>query len=437
MIKHFKGFYSPTDNEYKELWDNCLFVFDTNILLNFLRYDQATTETLFDIFENISEQNRLWFPHQIALEYQFNLNDVISDQDDAYERLSKMIKTKINEIEKTIKDKYERHSNLKTKPLLEIINRFNEDSSKELDQQKKSHPNLNDISNRLFMLLDSRVGEPYSQEELDLIYKEGKERFAKKVPPGFEDLKDSKKVNGRKYHDGIQYEDLYGDLVFWKQIIDKSKIEEKPIILVTEDSKEDWWVKKNGQVKSPLPELIHEFNRFSNGMNLYMYRTEQFVKYAKDYFNIKGSDEQLDEILKDVENVRKHNEIAQHTSRLRKNYKFKGMNIQIQDEDLVIMEDDIVLEFKTGSTEKAVEFFESNKEQFGDIIAVKMWGNVELVDYHLYLINESNEVMHIAGGCTSGYAGKGSNGTFKLLKSAGIDVTKEFIYENPTFVLFK
>lgn len=437
MKKYFKGFYRPTDDEYKDLWENCLFVFDTNILLNFLRYDQSTTDTLFSIFEKISEENRLWIPHQIALEYQFNLNDVISQQDNAYDQLCKMVNSKIKDMEKSIEEKFERHTNLKINSLSDIIKKFNEGLLQEISTQKKSHPDLHNISDRLLKLLDGRVGEPYTQEILDSIYNEGKVRFEKKIPPGFEDLKDSKKVNGKKYHDGVHYQDLYGDLVFWKQIIDKARREKRPVILVTEDSKEDWWVKKNNQVKSPLPELIHEFNRGSEGLNFYMYRTEQFVKYATDYFDIKGTEEELDEILKDVENVRRYNEIERHHSRLIKKYKINDLNIEIQDEDFPIIEDDITFELKTGSTEKAVEFFESNKVNFGDVTVAKMLGNVELMDYHLYLINNNGEVMHISGGCTSGYKGRGANGTFTLLKSAGFKVTKEFIYENSTFVLFR
>ena len=39
----------------------------------------------------------------------------------------------------------------------------------------------------------------------------------------------------------------YGDLILWYQIIDKAKESKKPIILISGDVKEDWWLEKNGK----------------------------------------------------------------------------------------------------------------------------------------------------------------------------------------------
>ena len=35
----FPSYYRPTDEEFKELWEKCTFIFDANVLLNLYLYD--------------------------------------------------------------------------------------------------------------------------------------------------------------------------------------------------------------------------------------------------------------------------------------------------------------------------------------------------------------------------------------------------------------
>ncbi|MGC9298980.1 PIN-like domain-containing protein [Bacillus cereus] len=111
-----------------------------------------------------------------------------------------------------------------------------------LNQEKEKNQNLlseDRIRNTLNELYAGKIGNLYTQEELDKIYEEGAERYKKKTPPGFEDEKDKK--DKTKEYDGIVYLDTFGDLVVWKQTIDKAKNYQKPIIFVTDNVKEDWW----------------------------------------------------------------------------------------------------------------------------------------------------------------------------------------------------
>ena len=52
--------------EQQNLWNNCVFVFDTNVLLNLYRYTSTARDTLLNAFEFL--QNRVWLPHQVAYE---------------------------------------------------------------------------------------------------------------------------------------------------------------------------------------------------------------------------------------------------------------------------------------------------------------------------------------------------------------------------------
>ena len=79
MKSQFPGYYRPTQAEFKELWNDCIFILDTNVLLNLYRYDEATRNDFLVTLEYVKD--RLWIPHQVALEYQENRNQVIKSEE--------------------------------------------------------------------------------------------------------------------------------------------------------------------------------------------------------------------------------------------------------------------------------------------------------------------------------------------------------------------
>lgn len=78
----------PSIPEKEKLWENCFFVFDTNVLLNLYRYTSNTRDTLINAFEDLKE--RIWLPHQVAYEYAKNRFEVIFEMVQKYEDLEKM-----------------------------------------------------------------------------------------------------------------------------------------------------------------------------------------------------------------------------------------------------------------------------------------------------------------------------------------------------------
>ena len=67
-------------------------------------------------------------------------------------------------------------------------------------------------------MFEGRVGAKPPPERIVAIHKEGEERYAKKIPPGLEDTK--KAAEGG---------DKFGDLVIWKEIIEKAKADKRPV----------------------------------------------------------------------------------------------------------------------------------------------------------------------------------------------------------------
>ena len=89
MKKIFPGYYRPTKKEFSNLWNSCLFVLDANVLLNLYRYSQETSDELIQILKQISD--RLWIPHQAALEYQENRLQTIAKQLEVYDEIQILV----------------------------------------------------------------------------------------------------------------------------------------------------------------------------------------------------------------------------------------------------------------------------------------------------------------------------------------------------------
>jgi len=78
MRNIFKGYYRPTEDDFKTLWANAIFIFDTNVLLNLYRYQSSTRDALFEVMERLHD--RVWIPYHVGLEFQRNRLKVIAEQ---------------------------------------------------------------------------------------------------------------------------------------------------------------------------------------------------------------------------------------------------------------------------------------------------------------------------------------------------------------------
>jgi hypothetical protein len=275
MRKTFPGYYRPTEDEFSELWNTCLFVLDANVLLNLYRYSPETSEEFIGILNEMSD--RLWVPHQVALEYQRRRLDVIEIQVDAHVEIQNLLKKLGDKLPSLRRD---------TDRSLERINSIFTEVEKELNERKREYLDLlNDdcLRDTITSLFEGKVGSPYSTEQLNEIYKKGEVRYEHEIPPGYLDARD--KEGMRKY----------GDLVLWFQVIDKAQETKKPIILVTDDRKDDWWLQRKGRLIGPRPELAEEILSQA-GVSFYMYRADQFMTYAQKYIERQVKQEAIDEV---------------------------------------------------------------------------------------------------------------------------------------------
>jgi hypothetical protein len=280
--KVFASYYRPTEKEFSALWEKCLFVLDANVLLNLYRYTPSTNQELIDILTQIS--SRLWMPYQAALEYQERRLDVIAEQVEAYDSIQKLVDGSRVELEGQLKS-YARHPFVNIDGLISELNKVFAKFKIDLDKHKQKHPDLlntDHLRDAVTKLLDGKVGPSYSVERLEEIKKTAKTRYENEKPPGF---KDNKKGEPRQYN----------DLVIWFQIIDKAKEVKKPIIFITDDRKEDWWLKFKGKTIGPRPELMTEMTSEAS-VSFYMYQPDQFMKYARKHLKRQVKEDAIKEV---------------------------------------------------------------------------------------------------------------------------------------------
>jgi hypothetical protein len=278
MRKLFTGYYRPTREEFDRLWQECIFTFDANVLLNIYRYSSRTLTSFLMILDQLKD--RIWLSHQAAYEYQKNRLEVISSQLDAYDGITKLL----NGFLSTFKTEFPRHPFIDIENISKSLENAIKESARILKEARESHTNLVETDNlreKISDLFESNIGIPYSDKELGEIYKEADKRYQQKTPPGF---KDANKPIPEKY----------GDVVLWFQLKNYAKVKSKSIILITDDTKEDWWLEHQGKTISPRPELIQEM-AIETEMQFYMYQSDQFIKYAQQFLGLAEDKEAVEE----------------------------------------------------------------------------------------------------------------------------------------------
>lgn len=154
------------------------------------------------------------------------------------------------------------------------------------DKLKRSIKNES-LKSKIADIFNGRVGEELGEGDLQRIFEEGKQRFVKKIPPGY---KDKNKPEDKQY----------GDLVVWKQIMSYAKGTQQHMIFVSSDTKEDWYLKKNSQIITPHPCLYKEFAK-ETGKHILIYSLDLFLKIvkSKNLADIKdGTIDELEKIMK-------------------------------------------------------------------------------------------------------------------------------------------
>jgi hypothetical protein len=293
MRRMFSGWYPRNASQLATIWDQAIFVPDANVLLHCLRHPENVRGELLRLLGVMKDS--LWIPYQVGLEFHRNRLDVELGALDAYEKLTQ-------EYESSLSQARERLRQLRAHPVISVerelaaLEMFLQDFRNRMASAQSKHPReaIAHAVDRITDLLEGRVGDKWRPELLNALKKEGEDRYAKKIPPGY---KDAKKDSGEL--------DKFGDLIIWKDMIAKAKAEKRPIIFISDDAKEDWWWIHRGRKLGPRPELIEEF-RIDADQDFQIYEFAQFLRIAADrHPEIKAGVEEVEKSLFYDEKARK------------------------------------------------------------------------------------------------------------------------------------
>lgn len=298
MREKFPGWWPKKPEQIAKLWDTAIFVPDANVLLHCLRHATVVRDELLRLFEALGDA--LWIPYQVGLEFQRNRLDVQFGALDAYDALIKDQEANIDKARDRLRQ-LRAHPTIDVQKELAALDIFLSDFKGRMEAARRAHPSIeiDGVLEKLFELLENRIGDKWPPDKLIALKKEGEDRYSKKIPPGYKDQK----------KDGGEY-DKFGDLIIWKEIIAKAKAEKRPVIFISDDAKEDWWWIHRGRKMGPRPELIEEF-RAEAAQDFHIYEFSQFLRFAADRFpDIKPNVAKVEESLLADEEARRRQDDA-------------------------------------------------------------------------------------------------------------------------------
>jgi len=266
MRTAFEDYYHPGADALAARWKTAIFAVDTNVLFNLYRYSPGTCIELTGLLKKLGD--RLWLPHHAGVEFHRGRLGVVKDQAKAH---AKVI-ADLAKIEEAI-DAPRQHPHLSGPTVMKMTDAFKA-MNEELVKRRDEYDNITKHDALLLEITElfkGKVGVASTDEELAAIYKEGKGRFERRVPPGYADV-------------AKPDPDRYGDLVLWKQLIEHGSKQGKPVIWVSDDEKPDWLREHDGRCLGPRVELLQEFRRETK-QDFWSYTTDRFMELAGTSLN--------------------------------------------------------------------------------------------------------------------------------------------------------
>jgi len=261
MRKDFPGYFDPTEDDIKSLWQDAVIALDSNVLLGLYRMPHDTRESLFGLLKML--RARLWIPYHVLVEYHRNRLETMRSEFQAAKMIERDFKASINDLKGVLTGKgvQERACWSDIKEKMTDLNKSLDELLRIARNESSSYiaPSSKDIVLEFLEdLLPGRCGaRPVSQSAVDQKY----------------------------MFDGLIYDRQYGDYMVWSELLDhSSKNELKRVILVTSDVKEDWWLETQSiSGKRPQPELVMEMGRVGGVDCFWMYTLSDFVKKSAHY----------------------------------------------------------------------------------------------------------------------------------------------------------
>lgn len=313
--------------EENNVYNNCLFIFDTSALLNLYFYSEKTQSAILEnILKKLSTRDLLWIPNWVYYEFSKHRKEKIKVPLNFYDSLIEMdVRNKdsghLNTISTMIKkvrgqldairvktEKEDKHPVVELTSLINFENKLQEFESQFKTFKERFSQDVLTSKNKLiisteedqindFLLNNFKIGSAFSFSELISICKNGKWRFEFQIPPGYKDSKEKIGIS------------QYGDLIIWQEILNYAKLRGKSVVFICNDTKEDWCIRRDkNNIIHPRQELIKEFYDFTKNHFL-MCTLSQFLYKIDEHLQLKVEKEIIEEVEKTFDPSSYENEI--------------------------------------------------------------------------------------------------------------------------------
>ncbi|RKN31203.1 PIN-like domain-containing protein [Micromonospora musae] len=296
--------------EEKEFFDGATIVPDANVLLALYRITPQARGQLLAVLKDVTD--RLWVPHQVALEFMRSREKVIADRNARFTTVRRALQTASDkaaaDIAAAIDDLKDLRASVVSsedwnesdhglafeeirKLLVALLQPAVEEFERVKADQDLTHSDVNGdqdpVLRVLQEILSGRVGVAYDSDKYRQLVQEALEyRYPNEIPPGYLDLKS--KLPAR----------AAGDYILWAQLLEmlqSNRGDRKLVILVTADAKADWWqIDAKSRPEKARPELVQEMYDQA-GARLLLLTLDGFLEGSRSYLQKDVSPSTLEE----------------------------------------------------------------------------------------------------------------------------------------------
>ncbi|GFE21778.1 hypothetical protein Sliba_22310 [Streptomyces nigrescens] len=254
FMEPFSSHWRMAKGELSQALKESLVVIDSSVLLDLYRVTPIARKEMIESLLTVKEN--IWVPYQVALEFHRNRVEAARDQLAFYDETCKSLETAQNQALQRLNEFANRSAldGNEKKRLKEPL----EDAFRAAIDRVKSHQGVFDLTisrvlnddpvlRALAELLDGRVGQPLPEDDYVKAQAEAAHRRDNRIPPGYKDR--AKRTNPD------------GDYLWWEQTLIKAADVRKPVLIISNDEKEDWVNKRLDFSLGPREELVEEIRR--------------------------------------------------------------------------------------------------------------------------------------------------------------------------------
>ncbi|MFI2279726.1 PIN-like domain-containing protein [Nocardia beijingensis] len=301
---------NPEDSERKLFFNDALVVLDTNVLLDLYEYTPETREQVFAALERISAL--LWLPYQVGLEFVRGRHAVVHRHSKALREAPDQINRKFMDAVKSVMEAAElvqrmlqtytrddpAQKQLEAEMSQQVVQaHFKEWKDLLLGHAKKLRESQDltvgalgaedTILEKVAALFGTRIGgRPSPDVVRQRVENAFSYRFPNQIPPGFSDRDKGTPLGAA------------GDYLLWEEVIEKvaSLPEPRRVLLVSGDTKEDWYQPSEPGMKSrPWPSLTDEIRQRAKA-EIRIEQPQDFFDGIRRYLHADITDETTEEI---------------------------------------------------------------------------------------------------------------------------------------------